>query len=287
MTASIVLSLAAALGFGAAMVFTRVGLRYMEPAPGALVSIPTTAALYWLLAPLLLDWDGWIWLAAGIFAGVGLFFPALVTMLVFESNRRMGPTAAGTVSCTAPLFATAGAVLVLGESLTPPVAAGTAAIVIGVMVLSSREKGGTNRWPRWTLALPLAAAAIRGLAQAATKMGLLIWPNPFAAGLIGYTVSSATVLAANRSMAPGGRMRIARRGVPWFMLTGIANGAAVFSLYAALRHGQVTLVSPIVATYPVFTLLFCALFLREERLSWRLAAGVALTVCGVAVLAAG
>lgn len=281
------LAVLAAASFGAAMVFTKVGLRYMGAAAGALVSIPSTALLYWVLAVFLLDTAGWSAAAVAIFAAVGLFFPAAVTLLLFESNRRMGPTAAGTASCTSPLFAALGAILFVGETLTWPVAIGTGAVVCGVMVLSTQKNEEQRGWPRWVLILPLSAAAIRGLAQAVTKIGLTLWANPFAAGLIGYTVSSATVLAANRVLARGEPLLLHRRGVPWFMLAGLCNGAAVLAMYVALSQGRVTLVSPIVATYPLFTLLFSAAFLREESIDLRIVLGVLLTVAGVGVLVVG
>ena len=284
---SVVLALFAAALFGVAMVFTKVGLRHMDAAAGALVSIPSTAVLYWLLAFFLLDLEGWIVVAVVIFAVVGLFFPAAVTLLVFESNRRMGPTVASSVSSTAPLFAAFGAIAFLGEALTLPVLVGTGAIVAGVMVLSKERSGGPRRWPRWVLVLPLLAAGIRGLAQAATKAGLAAWPNPFAAGLIGYTVSSATVLAANHALARREPLGFRRRGIPWFVMAGVSNGLAVLAMYHALSAGKVTVVSPLVATYPLFTLVLSALCLREEGISVRMVFGVVLTVAGVGILAAG
>ena len=259
----------------------------MDAASGALVSIPSTAVLYWVLAAFLLDAEDAALAAVAIFALVGLFFPVAVTLLIFESNRRMGPTVASSVSSTAPVFATLGAVSFLGEALTLPVAAGTVAIVAGITVLS-REKGdGPRRWPRWVLVLPLLAAGIRGLAQAVTKAGLALWANPFAAGLVGYTVSSAAVFAANRALARGSAPAIRRGGVPWFVMAGACNGLAVLVMYHALNIGAVSVVSPIVATYPLFTLVFSAVFLREEIIDARVLIGVALTVTGVVVLVAG
>lgn len=287
MSISVLLAVLAAAGFGLAMVFTKMGLRHMGAAAGALVSIPSTALLYWLLAAIVFDPQGWRIEAAAIFAAVGLFFPALVTLLVFESNRRMGPTTASSVSSTAPLFATAGAIAFLGEALTLPALAGTGAIVLGVAVLSREKGSGARRWPRWALLLPLAAAGIRGLAQAAIKAGLVLWANPFAAGLIGYTVSSFTVLAANRALARGAPLAFHRRGVPWFVLAGACNGLAVLAMYHALDTGKVSVVSPIVATYPLFTLGLSALFLREEIIDARILAGVMLTIAGVGLLLAG
>jgi drug/metabolite transporter (DMT)-like permease len=59
----------------------------------------------------------------------------------------------------------------------------------------------------------------------------------------------------------------------------------MLAMYAALARGQVSVVSPLVATYPIFTLALSATFLRDERIGARVLAGVALTVAGVIVLA--
>lgn len=64
------------------------------------------------------------------------------------------------------------------------------------------------------------------------------------------------------------------------------NGASLFLMYTALAKGKVALVSPIVATYPLFTLALSMLFLRQERVPPRVALGAVLTVAGVAVLLA-
>jgi drug/metabolite transporter (DMT)-like permease len=68
------------------------------------------------------------------------------------------------------------------------------------------------------------------------------------------------------------------------MVVGALNGAATLAMYAALSRGPVALVSPIAASFPLFTLLFSALLLRQERLTRRIAAGVILTVTGVILL---
>ena len=108
MDLSIALALVAAAFLGTAVVIANVGLRYLDPARGALVSIPSTTLLFWLPAVFLFRGDGWNATAFAIFAVVGLIFPALVTFLNFASNRLTGPTVAGTVSSTTPLFAVLG-----------------------------------------------------------------------------------------------------------------------------------------------------------------------------------
>jgi drug/metabolite transporter (DMT)-like permease len=278
------LALLSSAFLGTAVVLANVGLRHLHPARGALVSIPSTTLLLWLIAAFAFRGEGWNATAVAIFATVGLVFPALVTVLNFVSNRLTGPTIAGTVSSTTPLFAVFGAVVFLREPLTLAAALGTAAIVLGVIALTARGTGRPRDWAAWVILLPLLGAAIRGGAQAAVKGGLALWPDPFAAVLVGYTVSCIAIIAANRALPrrPG---TFARSGVLWFVAVGICNGAGMLAMYAALARGQVSVVSPLAATYPIFTLALSAMFLREERFGARVLAGVALTVAGVIVLA--
>jgi drug/metabolite transporter (DMT)-like permease len=290
MDISTALALLASAFLGTAVVIANVGLRYLDPARGALVSIPSTTLLFWLLAAFLFRGEGWNATAFAIFAAVGLIFPALVTFLNFASNRLTGPTVAGTISSTTPLFAVLGAILFLGEPLSSASMAGTAAIVLGVVALMARGADRPRTWAAWVILLPLAGAAIRGGAQAAVKGGLTLWPDPFVAVLVGYSVSCAMIFAANRvsrASTPVPRVSdpLDRHGILWFMAVGICNGLGMLAMYAALNRGQVSVVSPLVATYPLFTLALSALFLREEKFGPRVLLGVALTVAGVVVLA--
>jgi drug/metabolite transporter (DMT)-like permease len=285
MESSTALALVSSALLGTAVVIANVGLRYLDPARGALVSIPSTTLLFWLLAAFLFRGEGWNATAFAIFAAVGLIFPALVTFLNFASNRLTGPTVAGTISSTTPLFAVLGAMLFLSEPLKPAAAAGTAAIVLGMIALTARGSGPPRAWAAWVVLLPLAGAAIRGGAQAAVKGGLALWPDPFIAALVGYCVSSVTIFAANRAWVPRASAPLDRRGIYWFMAVGVCNGLGVLAMYAALNAGQVSVVSPLVATYPLFTLALSAIFLQEEKFGPRVLLGVALTVAGVVVLA--
>ena len=282
---STTLALLASAFLGTAVVIANVGLRHLDPARGALVSIPSTTLLFGVLALFLFRGEGWNAAALAIFAVVGLIFPALVTFLNFESNRLTGPTVAGTISSTTPLFAVLGAMLFLGEPLKLAAVAGTAAIVLGMIALTAHGADRPRAWAAWVILLPLAGAAIRGGAQAAVKGGLALWPDPFIAALVGYCVSSVTIFAANRAFVPRSDAPPARRGVFWFIAVGICNGLGVLAMYAALNGGRVSVVSPLVATYPLFTLALSAMFLREEKFGPRVLLGVALTVTGVIVLA--
>jgi drug/metabolite transporter (DMT)-like permease len=131
---------------------------------------------------------------------------------------------------------------------------------------------------------PICGAIVRGLAQAGAKAGLLLWPSPFAAGLIGYVLSSATVIGVNR-LGRAQRQRFNRRGMFWFAITGALNGGAVLLMYAALSIAPVSLVAPVVATYPLVAAAASARVLREEPLTPRMLVGATIMVLAVVYLA--
>ncbi|MCW5745353.1 MAG: DMT family transporter [Alphaproteobacteria bacterium] len=282
-----VLALLSAACFALALVLTQRGLRHRTPLAGAIISVPTTALLFWLLAPLVLRVEGWRSDAAVAFAAVGLLFPAAVTLLTFEANRRLGPNVAGAVGNLAPLFAVLVAMVALAEVPGAMRLLGVAVVVAGVTLLALRRAHGGARPSAATLGLPLLAAAIRGATQPAVKAGLALWPSPFAAGLIGYTVSAVVILVTAGYLARRNGVWRNAGGRGWFVAVGLCNGAAVLLMYAALGRGPVALVSPIVASYPLFTLLFARLLLPGERAGGAVVAGVAITVAGVVLLLAG
>jgi len=152
------------------------------------------------------------------------------------------------------------------------------------VLLSCQPRDLPRQWPYKVLLLPILGAALRGIAQAVLKLGLLSWPNPFAAGLIGYSLSSAVVTGTVQWREGRTGFSFDRKGIAWFSLVGLSNGLATFMLYAALSRGSVTIVAPLVATYPLVTMLLGAALLHNERITWARLAGVAATVAGVVLL---
>jgi drug/metabolite transporter (DMT)-like permease len=52
-------------------------------------------------------------------------------------------------------------------------------------------------------------------------------------------------------------------------------------MYGALEYGPVAIISPLIASYPLVTLLLSRVFLRKEDLRPQLVGGATATVCGV------
>jgi drug/metabolite transporter (DMT)-like permease len=281
---AVLLGLCSAFAFGAAFVLTQFALRWMLPRLGAAFSVPTSTVLFWCSAPFLIDPAEVDLKAAGLFACVGLLFPAAVTLLNFESNRLMGPNIAGAVGGLSPVFAVLLALLLLEEHLRILQIFSIAAIVAGVVLMYRGQWQAFGSTGPWLLVLPLGASAIRGFVQPLIKVGLERWHNPIAAVVISYTVSSMVLILAALAPRQTLEQRFDRRGALWFAAVGLCNGSAVLSMYAALGHGPVIVVSPLVATYPLVTMILSSAFLERERVDAPLITAVTVTVVGAVLL---
>ncbi|MBT5455221.1 MAG: DMT family transporter [Rhodospirillaceae bacterium] len=285
MTLTIVsLALAAALFFGLALVLTQAGLKHLEPLPGSCIAISSACAIFVLLAPITVDLSQWHYASAGLFALIGCLFPATVTILTFYANRRIGPAVTGALGNLAPLFAVFIAVLMLGETVSVGQGMAVLVIVAGIILLYRTPRSGALGGIAWAFALPLAAAFIRGVVQPLVKIGLEDWPNPFAAVTIGYVVSALVVLISSAANRRGWPVPFNRTGWLWFAAVGLCNGLAVLCLYQALGRGPVSLVAPLVACYPLATLVFGWAFPGGSPLSRQAVVGIGITVAGVAIL---
>ncbi|MGQ0682496.1 EamA family transporter [Bradyrhizobium sp.] len=287
MTAAILFAFASAAFLGAAVVTSQLGLRTMEPLSGAAVSMPAFALLFLLLSPILLAGEPVVWRGLPIFAAIGLFFPASLTLLAFASNRALGPVITSTLGNLAPLFSVALAIALLNEPLRPVQAAGLAIAVAGAVIISVTRPRDLGHWRSFALLLPLAAALVRGVIPPIVKLGLEVWPSPLWATFIGYVTSSLVVLAVQRVRAGSFIAKAPASGLLWFVVTGIASGLATLMMFAAVRHGPITLVAPIVAVYPLVTVLMSKLMLKHIAITPRIVGGTVLTVAGVALVLAG
>jgi drug/metabolite transporter (DMT)-like permease len=275
----ILYAMVAAACFGGLLVMTMRSFAYVDPQTSSMISIGTCVTIFWLLSPFLLKAEYFTNPGMWIFFGNGLIHPLFSLYLSFEASKRMGSTVSATISAIAPLFATTGAVLVLGEHITLIFLMGTICTVLGIMILSWKRHSHIN-WALPALFFPLGAAAIRGVNQNVGKFGLQLLPSPYFASLVSFTVSFVGAIMIYRLRMGSLPTRIPIRGVMWSVLAGICIAMGVLSMYSALQYGRVVVVSPIIATFPFFTLLLNLLF-RQERFRLSILIGVVLVVAGV------
>jgi drug/metabolite transporter (DMT)-like permease len=284
---AILFALGSALLLGGGLVLTQFGLRTVHPLSGAAISVPSFTLVFLLLSPILLHGQTIEWRAVPIFVAVGLVFPAALTMLTFASNRALGPVVTGALGNLSPLLSVAVAVILLHEPLRGWQFAGLVVAVLGVFTITVTRTNDMRDWRTWALLLPLGASVMRGVVPPIIKVGLEVWPNPVAAGLTGYIASTLTVLTVERIRTGRFMTQAPWSGRMWFALNGICNGTGTLLLYLALGAGPVSLVAPLYATYPLFTVGMSAIFLGNVRITPRLVAGTALTVGGVVLILIG
>lgn len=284
---AIILAFASATFLGGGLVLTQFGLRHIHPLSGAAISIPTFTLVFVVISPLLLRGGDIVWRAVPIFAVLGLVYPAVLTLVTFASNRALGPVVTSALGNLSPLLSVALAVVLLNEPLRPLQFVGLVVVVGGVFLITVPQGGKKADWRTWALLLPLAASAIRGIIPPFIKIGLEIWPNPIAAGLTGYIFSTLTVLTIEKIRNGHFIVRGPLQGRLWFAVNGLCNGIGTLLLYAALGAGPVSLVAPVVATYPLATLAMSAIFLGQVTITARIVAGTAFTVAGIVLILVG
>jgi drug/metabolite transporter (DMT)-like permease len=278
----VVLALSAAFLFALGIQFTRKGLRHIDPRTGTLISIGTATFLYWAASPWLLERFYWLSPAIALFAAIGLFRPFLSSNLSMLGTQYLGATISSTLASTSPVFGVSLGVLLLGEHLGLDIALGTAAVIAGVVVLSWRDQV-SRAWPWWALLLPIGAALLRSVAQAFAKLGMESLPSPYFVGLVGYSVSFLVAVADHRRRGAGLEL-VVNRGCGWLVLTGLSYGFAILSMNSALNCGRLSVVAPIVASAPLFTLLLGVWLFRERAVTRRVVLAVLLVVPGVVLI---
>ncbi|MGE0626915.1 MAG: EamA family transporter [Hyphomicrobiaceae bacterium] len=279
-------SFASAILFALGLNVSRLAMNHISSALGSMISIPTACVLFWLSSPFTADFSGWRNDAALLFALTGLFYPAAITIITFEATRILGPNVTSALANLTPLYAVFAGILFLGETLHVPQYAGIALLMLGVTVLTTKRDMGGGNWPLWAIVLPLSASLLRGLGQPLLKVGFTWWNNPRVATLLCYASSATVVIIVGLLRKRATAARFTPKGVAWFMFVGVLNGLATWAGIEAVARGPVSLVVPVVASYPLFTLLIGLAMTPGTRVGWAQAAGVILSVAGVIVVLA-
>ncbi len=281
----ILLSLASAFLFALGDQFQNQGLATMDSRAGAVLSIGVSTLFIAALAPWLLVVDHLFHPAVLLFALIGLFRPAVSINLALAGMRYLGPTIATTLTSTSPLFAAAMGILWLGEVITTEVAVGTIVIVLAVMLLARRDKGGAGGWPLWALLLPIGAAIIRSGGHVLSKLGMNALPDPYMVSLVTFTVSALTTVIIHKSRRDAPPILWGGAGARWFMGAGIAFALAILALNEALLRGTIVQVVPVVSAAPVFTMLMSIAIFRRERITPRTVSVVFMVVPAIILIA--
>ncbi len=264
----------------------RRGQAHGNAATGVLIGLIVNTP--WLIALTIWFWEpGWWRPWAFIyFAAAGLTGLSLGRVLMYQSIHTLGVSRAMPLMATNPLFTAMLAYALLGERPGPYIWAGTLLVVAGCAAIAMR-RGGESGWSRRYLWLPFAAVAGFAVSNVLRKEGLNLLPSP----LLGMTITSLAgliVLLFSGKFMPEGYRPDLRPGKTWafYGVCGAINSLAFLSHFAAIRYGDLTVVSPLSSTAPFFSLVLSWIFLRDvERVTRWIVAGTVFVVSGGALIA--
>ena len=214
-----------------------------------------------------------------VFAGAGMLAPGVSQLLFTLAVRDAGAARASVLVGAAPLVTVALGLGLLGEPFKLLVVVGAASIVAGGMALA------------WERLRPETFRTI-GIAWAIGCTFLFASRDTFVRWFSGETVVASTDGAAATLLAGAAVLTFAALRRPWrrlapFVPVGICFGLSYVLLFEAYYRGEVSVVSPLVATESLWGVGLAALLIgRSERVGRRLVVGALLIVAGGALIGA-
>lgn len=275
-------ALAGAISSALATILIRQGLRHGNFYVGFWINVIVGVVGLWGAVLLLEPAEAYRAAAIPFFVLSGVIGTASGRLLRFVSIEKVGAPVAASIVNLNPFIATGLAIVVLGEHVTLPIIAGTCVIVLGTTLLSL--SGRRVGYRPVDLCYPFLSAACFGAVAIIRKLGL----NQ-AGPLFGSAVNITTALLTFTAflLASGNRQALVWKGhsLVYFVGAGIAENLGVFLVLVAMSFGEVSVVTPLAGTAPLFVLLFTSLFLQGvETLTGRIVMGAMLIVLGVALL---
>ncbi len=281
---SVLLSLLSAACFALGNVVMKRGLSGLDQFTGLLVNLTTSAVLLWLYhAGSSTRIELWVPVNL-VYAGIGLLVPGVSRLCVIRGIERMGASVTSTATSATPLFAIVFALFFLDERPTLINLVGALLIVGGVVLILWQGEQGS--WRAWDLGFPLTAAFLFALRDTLVRFGLLVTRAPVLAAAIASSSSALAFGAAYPALGVLPRWsRSAWSGFLWFASSGVASFFAYVFMYTALGLDRISIVSPLVNSFPVFVLPLAYVLLRGiEQLTPRKVGATVSVVLGVLLI---
>ena len=289
------LSLVAGLGFASAGILARIGMQGVKPLSSTLIS--TVASLFpsaaLALAFALPDMRAlppiaFLWLL--VLGGVNFLGGRTQSYLAIDI---LGASRTSVILGTSTVFAAFFAITLAGERPHLVILAGTAGVVLGLIIATSdsiRRGWSGDRRSLVGYLFALGAAASYGGTNVIARELTQEYGSPLMISAISllFGVILLWPLAGQAAVqdlrGSGGDLAL----VGFAALSGLAAAAAVICLYYALQRAEVVVVSPIVSTSPLITLLLSKIVIaRLENITRRVLLGATLAVMGVLLVIIG
>jgi drug/metabolite transporter, DME family len=274
------LALITSVFYACALVSARAGMRYSTPTTVTLVSIIMQNMLLWIA----------IFLTGGVHAvplsGILLFmlvgiFQLGVRLLAYTGVEKIGASRSSALQSVSPLISAGIAVAILGEPTTLLIVIGTCLVVAGIVLISWKPEQQLAHFHRWHLLLPIGAAFLTGINHPIRRYVLTGADEPlFFSALMG-SVSLIGFLIYLALSPRSQRLVWNRQAIGPFLATGLCETMSILLIITAISMGRVVIVAPIASSYPVWSLIQSAIFLREmEPINGKVIMGIISVVAG-------
>ena len=259
-------------------------------------STPLAATIISLLARTILLWPAVIFtggipvfarLALIVFVILGIQ-QSITSLLTFVGLHKIGTSRSQPLRNTYPLWSALIAILIMHEKAGAMIVAGTLLIVVGAVLISWKPDVPPPGYRWWHIAFSLAAGVLAGVAYPLRRYGLTITDEPvfFAAVVAVVSLAGAVpyIWLSGDNRSPIWHPK----AIVHFSLSGLFEGLGALLSLMALSSGRVVIISPIVATTPLWNLLIAIMFLRgREEINARTIAGTLSVVIGTVAIAIG
>lgn len=183
----------------------------------------------------------------------------------------LGPGKSLSITATSPLFAAFLAWLVLDETVTPLVVAGTLAVVVGIFFLSKdiRSQTEDEEYSILVVSYPLVGAVLAAVTVILRKLALNAGIAPIEAGSVNMV---AGLLAVSPLVATRWREEIVetdRSALLNFVIASTIMAVGFILYFYGLRTTNASIFFPLVQTQPIFAVVISAVFLGQLEIITR------------------
>jgi len=234
----------------------------------------------------------WFWMGLSGIVGLGIgdfgLFAAYVTI---------GPRRSVLVQASSPIFASVGAYLMFGDTLSVLSMLGIAVTLTGIVVVllereeTSEEKHAAKKRKRWGLFFALVSAMGQGFGVVLSRKGMYVSANaamnPVSAALVrmllaGLFVWTCTVFAGK--LPEVSRAVRNREGMKYTAAGAVVGPFLGMTLsMVAIANAQPGVAQTLMSLMPIFIIPVVWIIYREKT-NWRGILGAVVAVVGVAIL---
>lgn len=287
------LGLVTAVLWGASPIFSKRGQSYgANWLQNTLVILTTRAALFWVLLLAFTPIDALLVGVTGAVLVIFLFAGAVASgfgrLVFYVGVERVGASVTSAFTNVRPLITVLIAIAWLGEAVTPQLGVGVVVLVIGLSLLSLSRGGDIRGWRTRDLVFPLLAATAFAIGNTTRRFGLTVTDATVLQAITINETAGLVVLGAYGVFLADTPVRgIPRRSIGYFGLSGLFTGVGLIALFEALDRGPVSIVDPLTATGPLFTLILAYALIGDlERVTRRMLLGIVLAVIGAGLITA-